>query len=64
MVYHSKLLERACFYPSHDATHAMNPYKDYGRPWGGEIMNATYQGGAAVHFNEHQADVAQAPQVE
>ena len=39
MVYLSKLLECACFYPSHDATHAMNPYKDYGRPWGGEIIS-------------------------
>ena len=27
------------FYPSHDATHAMNPYKNYGRPWGGEIIS-------------------------
>ena len=28
MVYLSKLLECACFYPSHDATHAMNNYKE------------------------------------
>ena len=39
MVYLSKLLDCACFYPSHDATHAMNPYKTFGRPWGGEIIS-------------------------
>ena len=39
MVYLSKLLECACFFPSHDATHAMNPYKDYTRLPGGEIIS-------------------------
>ena len=39
MVYFSKLLECACFYPCNDAAHAMNFYKDYGRPLGGEIIS-------------------------
>ena len=39
VVYVSKLLECACFYPSHDATHAMDPYKNYGVPWGGEVIS-------------------------
>ena len=67
MVYLSKLLECAGFYPGYDATHAMDPYKNYGRLWGGDHLerwHANYQGGAAVHNNEHQAVVAQARQAE
>ena len=69
MVYLSKLLECTCFYPSHDATHAMNPYKNYvwkalGRRDHLQSWHTTYQGGVAVHINEHQSAVAQAPQVE
>ena len=39
MVYLSNLLECACFYPNHDTTYAAGPYKNYGRPWGGEIIS-------------------------
>ena len=39
MVYLSKLLECACFYPNHDAMHAAEPYMNYGVPWGGEVIS-------------------------